>query len=74
MLTMLPNNPINRKKGKLAYATPTATLRHYKFVLKNSCFVNFKNHNYPVILFFGRCNEEGIVRNLAFENSSYTDT
>ena len=73
MLMTLQDNPINRKKSGMAYATPAGSMRHYKFIIKNTRFIDMEGHAYPDIFFFGRYNEEGIVQNITVENSSYTD-
>ena len=74
MFMTLEDNPTSRKKSGMAYATPIGSMRYYKFVLQNSRLANIDNHNVPIIMFFGRYNEEGLAQNLTFENSSYTNT
>ena len=74
MIMKLPDNPLSLKKSGLGYGSPSGTLRHYKFILKNSRFVDFKNHAKPSVMFFGRYNEEGIVQNITDEDSSYYET
>ena len=69
----VPDNSLGLKKSGLGNGTPAGTQRTYKFIVKNSRFENFQNHDKPSIMFFGRYSEESFIQNITDEDSSYTE-
>ena len=72
MIMKMPDNPLGIKKSGVGHGTPAFSLRHFRFSVTNTLFVNFQNHTKQLIMFFGRYNEEGIVKNITNEGSSFT--
>ena len=73
MVMTLPDNPVGLKKSGVGFGTPTSSLRHFIFSVTNTHFVNFKNHERQLVMLYGRYNEEGILKNITNEDSSFTE-
>ena len=74
MIMKIPDNPLGFKKSGIGHGTPASSFRHFKFSVSNARFVNFQNHDKEIIMFFGRYNEEGILKNITNEDSSFIES
>ena len=73
MIMKMPNNSLGIKKSGVGHGSPVLSSRHFRYSVTNTLFVNFENHDRQLIMFYGEYKEEGIVKNITNEGSSFTE-